>query len=198
MITKFSRDIKNQPKTIKKRNYKHFVAEAFLDDVLTNVNNGSFDTILGTSDPDIAASHFSGVFGTILNRHAPLKTYQVRNNYSPWLSSATKEKMSDRDRLKEQASEENNIEKLMNYKKLRNEVKSDHGKDEEEYFKNKFYSSETTVGGIWSSVNDYLGTSSRSHSNTPTMLSHNNQTLTAPRDIANSFNQIFIEKVQRL
>ena len=91
-------------------------------------------------------SHFSGVFGTILNRHAPLKTYQVRNNYSPWLSSATKEKMSERDKLKEEASEENDIEKLMNYKKLRNEVKSDHGKDEEEYFKNKFYSSETTVG----------------------------------------------------
>ena len=198
MITKYSRDISNQPKTIKKRNYKHFVPEAFLKDVLDNLNNGSFDTVLNTSDPDIAASHFSGTFGTILNRHAPLKTYQVRNNYSPWVSSATKEKMELRDRLKIEASEENNIEKLAEYKQLRNEIKNDLVKDEKEHYRNKFYNREASVGGIWSSVNDFLGTSSRSHSNSPNMISYNNQTLTAPRDIANSLNQIFIEKVRKL
>ena len=47
-------------------------------------------------------------------------------------------------------------------------------------------------------MNDFLGTSSRSHSNSPNMISYNNQTLTAPRDIANSLNQIFIEKVRKL
>ena len=198
IITKYSRDIRHQPKTIKKRNYKQFVAEAFLQDVLENLNKGSFETVLATSDPDVAASHFSGVFGTILNKHAPLKTYQVRNNYAPWLSKATQEKMKLRNKLKVEASEENNIEKLKQYKKLRNEVQTDLVKDKEDYYKNKFYNRETTVGSIWSSVNDYLGTPNKSHSNMPTLLSHNNQTITTPRDIANTFNQIFIEKVRRL
>ena len=74
MITKYSRDISNHPKTIKKRIYKHFDPQAFLLDVQENICQGSFNSILNTADPNIAASHFSGIFGGILNRHAPLRT----------------------------------------------------------------------------------------------------------------------------
>ena len=198
MITKFSRDICNQPKTIKKRNYKNFDPQAFLTDVQYSISNGSFNSILSTSDPDIASSHFWGIFGSILNRHAPLKTIQVRNNYSPWVSSATKIKMRARDKLKIEASEESNHEKLNQYRKLRNEIKNELERDKKEYYKTKFYNKEATISSIWNSVNDFLGTSSRSHSSSPTLISYKNQTMSAPRDIANSLNQIFINKVRNL
>ena len=51
------------------------------------------------------------------------------------------------------------------------------------------------MGSIWNSVNEYLNTSSRSHSNTPTLLTYKNRTYSSPRDIANAFNQIFVNKV---
>ena len=47
-------------------------------------------------------------------------------------------------------------------------------------------------------LNDYLNTSIRSHSNTPTLLTYQNQTYSSPRDIANTFNQIFVNKVLKL
>ena len=197
-ITKFSRDISNLPKTLKKRNYRNFDPQTFLQDVQFNINNGSFNSVLSTSDPNIAASHFSGIFGSILNKHAPLKTIQVRNNYSPWVSSATKEKMRTRDRLKLEASEVNDSEKLNQYRKLRNEIKNELERDKKEYYRTKFYNKDASIGSIWTSVNDFLGTSSRSHSSSPTLISYKNQTMSAPRDIANSLNQIFVDKVRKL
>ena len=100
--------------------------------------------------------------------------------------------------MKIEAAEQNNREKLEEYKRLRNEIKKDLEKEKKEYYKTKFYNKEASVGSIWSSVNDYLGTSSRSHSNSPTLISYKNQTMTAPRDIANSLNRVFIEKVKKL
>ena len=178
MITKYSRDISNHPKTIKKRIYKHFDIQAFLLDVQENICQGSFNSILNTADPNIAASHFSGIFGGILNRHAPLRTVQVRNNYSPWVGQTTKDKMKVRDRMKREAAEQNDHEKLEEYKKLRNEIKKDLEKEKQEYYKTKFYNNEASIGSIWSSVNDYLGTSSRSHTNSPTLISYMNQIMT--------------------
>ena len=197
-VTKYSREVQNQPKTIKKRNYKHFNETAFLQDILEHVTNGAFDSVKNTTDPDIAAAHFSGIFGQILNKHAPLKTYQVRNNYVPWLSKNTSDKIILRDKLKVEASKDGDAEKHQAYTKLRNEIKIDVAKDEKDYYQNKFYSADTSVGSIWDSVNDYLGNGKKSRSNSPSLLSYNKASVTAPRDIANTFNKIFIDKVKRL
>ena len=68
MVIKRSRDVKNQPKTIKKRNYKQFNEAAFIQDISESLNAGRFDTVLNTTDPDIAASHFSGIFSSHLEQ----------------------------------------------------------------------------------------------------------------------------------
>ena len=54
------------------------------------------------------------------------------------------------------------------------------------------------MGSVWNSVNDYLNTSSKSHSNTRALITYQNRTYFSPRDIANVFNQIFINKVKGL
>ena len=198
MVTKFSREVKTSPKTIKKRNYKNFNDVLFLNDVNHSLQSGEFNKVLNSSSPDEAAALFSGVFGSILNRHAPIKVYQVRNNYVPWLSKETAEEMKKRDKLKEEAIEEADLEKIIEYKKMRNELKTKLELEEKEHYKNKFYNKEASVGSVWNSVNDYLNTSSKSHSNTPALLTYQNRTYTSPRDIANVFNQIFINKVKGL
>ena len=64
--------------------------------------------------------------------------------------------MKVRDRMKREAAEQNDHEKLEEYKKLRNEIKKDLEKEKQEYYKTKFYNKEASIGSIWSSVNDYL------------------------------------------
>ena len=149
LVIKRSREIKNQPKTIKKRNYKHFNEASFLHDVSEALNSGAFDTVLSSTDPNIAAAHFSGIFSSILNKHAPLKIFQVRNNYVPWISEETGQAIRQRDKLKQEALSENYLNKLNDYKALRNKIKNQLPKDEENYYKNKFYSKEASVGSVW-------------------------------------------------
>ena len=90
------------------------------------------------------------------------------------------------------------MEKLKKYKKMRNYIKNKLGPEEEKYYSSKFYNKEASVGSLWNSVNDFLNSSKQSHSNTPTLLTYKNKTYSSPRDIANVFNQIFINKVKKL
>ena len=80
IVTKFSREVKCMPKTIKKRNYKTFEANAFLNEIKTLHQSGGFNRVLTSNCPNQAAALFSGIFGSILNKYAPLKVFQVRNN----------------------------------------------------------------------------------------------------------------------
>ena len=90
------------------------------------------------------------------------------------------------------------MEKLKEYKKMRYEIKNKLGPEEENYYSSKFYNKEASVGSLWNSVNDFLNTSKQSHSITPTLLTYKNKSYSLPRDIANVFNQIFINKVKKL
>ena len=79
-----------------------------------------FNQVLSINDIEEASTIFSGLFGSILNRHAPLKTIQVRANYVPWISSETKQLQAVRDTIKKEAIMENDNEKFETYKKLGN------------------------------------------------------------------------------
>ena len=145
MVTKFSREVKTQPKTIKKRNYKNFSIEGFLNDVNANVANKSFDKVLNNQNIDEASALFSGIFGSILNRHAPLKVFQVRNNYSPSISAETKQMTKARDDLRKEAADEDCNEKFDAFKRLRNRINAKLETDETEYYKTKFYQENPSV-----------------------------------------------------
>ena len=89
------------------------------------------------------------------------------------------------------------MNKFNTYKVSMNKIKNQLPIDEINYFKS-IYNKEDTVGTTWNTVNDYLGTSKKSRSNTHSMLIHNNTAYTTPRDVANTFNRIFLDKVRQL
>ena len=198
IVTKFSCELKSQPKTIKKRNYRNFSVTNFLNDINTNVSNGSFDKVINNQSINEASAIFSGVFGSILNRQAPLKVFQVRNNYSPWLPPETMQMINARDELKDEAIKENCPEKYQAYKRLRNRVNLKLPEDEKNHYKSKFYEKDPSTATLWRNSNDYLNTSKGSYNNTPNIIKHNGRTYTTPRDIANAMNETFLNKVQDL
>ena len=120
MVTKLSHEVRTQPKTIRKRLYKNFSPYAFLLEVNSCLENGLFDQVLSNNDIEEASAIFSGLFGSILNRHAPLKTIQVRANYVPCISSEIKHLQAARDTIKKEAIMKNDNEKFETYKKLGN------------------------------------------------------------------------------
>ena len=198
MITKYSREVRTQPKTIKKRCYRNFDVENFLNDILINVNNGSFRTVLQIQNINEASCVFSGIFRTILNRHAPLKVIQIRNNFCPWISNETKTLIHERDQLHKNAVAKQCNVSFDAYKRLRNQVSSRLSSDKINYYKNKFYNYDTSVSAQWRHVNDYLNTGKRSYSNTPGIIKHEGKVVTAPRDVANAINKCFLNKTAKL
>ena len=95
-VLKYSREIIMKPATIKKRSYKRFNEENFV----MEIRNTDFSEVLETEDITVAAEKFSNIFKNVLDNHAPIKIFQSRKHYAPWLTDETKEMIKKRNELK--------------------------------------------------------------------------------------------------
>ena len=59
---------------------------------------------MGSDTVDTAAEAFENVFKSILEKHAPMKVYQMRKNYSPYVSDETKDMITNRKVIQEEAT----------------------------------------------------------------------------------------------
>ena len=78
------------------------------------------------------------MFEKILNKHAPIKVFQIRNNYVPYLSEETKLVMAERDALKEEGTENCDEVLLREFRQKRNEAKKMVEEDKKRYFAKEF------------------------------------------------------------
>ena len=99
-ITKYTRAPVLKPRTVIKRSYKHFDIESFLTDILNSDIN---DAVCAQEDLEGAAEIFETKFRSIIDQHAPIKIFQMRKNYSPFVSERTKLLMNERNKLKEES-----------------------------------------------------------------------------------------------
>ena len=104
LVSKKTRDLRSSPKTIKKRIYKNFERNSFIQDMTDAKESGQFAQIHNADDIDEATEIFTKAFTEVLDKHAPLKVIQNRNNYIPYISDELKEKMKNRDKLKVEAA----------------------------------------------------------------------------------------------
>ena len=86
MVTKSSREIRSNPRTVKKRVYKSFDNAAFRTDFLKAKSDGLFDPIFEAENEEEAWDIFEKVFTWILSKHAPLKVLQNHSNYVPHIT----------------------------------------------------------------------------------------------------------------
>ena len=87
VVTKYTRAPALKPRTVIKRSYKYFNIESFLTDILNSDIN---DAVCAHEDLEGAAEVFENKFKAIIDKHAPIKKNQMRNNYSPFVSESTK------------------------------------------------------------------------------------------------------------
>ena len=113
-----SKTIRSSPKYIRKRSFKNFDPQLFV----ATVQQVSWLDVYLCNDVDEAVELFSNKITEILDVMAPMKTIQVRTNYSPWLSKETLELMKVRDELQKLASETKCREDWNRYKEARNKV----------------------------------------------------------------------------
>ena len=96
----------SKPKTVRKRNYKNFDIKNFLSDVHSSDVN---ELVTRSETLDEAAGIFEEKFKAILDAHAPMKTFQMRKNYSPFITQETKDLIAKRRVLQEEVTKTGNL-----------------------------------------------------------------------------------------
>ena len=192
MVTKFTRELRLKPHNVLKRNYKYFNLVEFLTDIQQSSLN---QKVLNCEDLETAADTFQQEFGQILDRHAPLKIFQSRNHYLPYLSAETKILMRERDALKEEATKGEDASLFEEYKRKRNEVKSRLKTEEAEFYENKFQKSQPSIKKVWNTIYDIIG---KVNNKAPTKIKVDDKVITSPKTMANIFNSTFQNKVRKL
>ena len=183
ITTKLSRETISRPPQVKKRSYKYFSKENFL----LEIRNTDFKEILSIYDSDEAANMFGKIFGQILDNHAPVKIFQTRYNYAPWLSDKTKNDIKIRNGLKYQSTISNDPEILHKYKCLRNSIKARLKNEEETYYKDKFKESKSNVKNLWKCAYEILG---QFNDFSPSQLNYNGTVIKSPDKLAEIFNDL--------
>ena len=186
-VVKAAREVRTSPKTTKKRIYKHFSNDSFINDVRNAHENGMFSAIYEANDVDKATEIFTNQFSSILDQHAPLRVIQNRSNYLPYLSETIKNTMAQRDKWKEKAAKSGKL--------FRNEVTYQLRNAEKTYYHQKFDDKDATSGDIWKSAYTLLGTF---RSSFPSQLVIFGNLVSKPINLATEMNKFFIQKISAL
>ena len=156
--------------------------------------SGRFAQIHNADDIDEATEVFTKAFKDVLDKHAPLKVIQNRNNYIPYISDELKEKMKNRDKLKVEAATTGDKNKYAEYKAKRNEVSTNLKNAKLKYYNEKFEESLNTKE-MWKMSYQILG---KSRSSFPSQMMFGHKLISKPMEIANEMNAYFINKIRKL
>ena len=97
------------------------------------------------------------IFKSVLNKHAPMKVFQMRKNYNPCVSEETRELILNRKALQEEAAKTKCKILMREFNYQCKEVKKAIAKDEKEYFENGFDDGMDSAKA-WRTANELLGT----------------------------------------
>ena len=194
-VTKFSKELRSSARTTKKRVYKQFDKEKFAAAIKEAKYDGRFKNIQTTDDVNEAIEDFTNVFNEILDKFAPLKVIQNRNNYIPYISKEIKELMQERNRLKEEATKTGSSQKYDEYKSMRNKVTAKLRTAKDEYFKEKFNEPDSTPKEIWKTTYQVLG---NNRSNFPSQVLINGKLESKPINMAEEMNNFFLAKISKI
>ena len=198
--TRYSKDPPSPARVIRKRSYKNFKVDEFIEELDTV----DWTEVYACVDVDVAAEVFGRKFRFIVNKHAPWVKIQARKHFLPWLSSQTKEMMKLRDKWKYKAkqlssSREDNVasveetEAWNQYKYFRNKV-NNRKKDEEKHFKaekitENLHSAEQT----WKTAKLFMNWKSKG---SPSHLEINGKLEAKAQVVAKHVNEFFSTKVK--
>ena len=161
------------------------------------VKNIRWYEVYSCQDVDLAVDIFTRKLTEILDRMAPVKTFQVRTKYAAWVSDSTKEKIKVRDAAQLTAATTQLKENWDRYKRLRNDLAVVKKREKLAWQQHKLEACEESgdSGKLWKNILGWLNWSSTS---SPTQLSQNGVLETSPLKMAELQNQYYINKVKSI
>ena len=190
-VTRYTKSYKELPRYVKKRTFKNFDEEQFKD----RIKECGLEDIYSCTNVDLAAELLTNKITDILNEMAPIKRFQTRTKYAPWLSNESKNLIAEREAAQQKASLSDNPEDWRSFRSLRNLVTSRSRDDKRKWEKMKLDPSENNCTDIWSTVRGWLGWG---NTGTPSQIFWEGKLVSSPRGLSTTMNDFFLEKIKRL
>ena len=191
LVTRYAKSLKKNVRYIRKRCFKNFDEESFRSDIAA-IN--WFD-VYSATDVNVAVELLTSKLSEALDKHAPLKTIQVRSRYAPWISDHTKHLMKQRDLAQQSVALSQDADQWREYKNVRNTATNSMRKDKTSWEKNQLDNLQNSPTDLWRNVKGWMGWK---NSGPPTQLVYKGEMVTSPQGLADSMNAFFIGKVEGL
>ena len=151
----------------------------------------NLEEVMSHTDVNTATEVLTQKLTSILDILAPIRTFQTRTNYAPWLSEEAKGLKKQREEAFEKAAKSDNVQDWRNYRAIRNQMTARSRADKKVWEKAKLEESDD----MWRTVKNWIGWNNTGQ---PTQLFCEGRIVTRPAGIASSMNKFFIEKVKTL
>ena len=190
-VQRFTKSFKQLPRFVKKRSYKEFDEELFRE----NIKGCGLEDIWDCSDVNIATELLTDKMTKVLDWMAPIKKFQTRTKYAPWLSKETKELKVKREAAQAKATETGTPEDWRLFRSIRNQVTAKCREDKRKWEKEKLDAADNSSTKIWKTVRGWLGWGI---SATPTQIFWEGSLVTSPKGLCMAMNKFFLEKIRKL
>lgn len=187
VIRKISIPFKTRPTMTTVRQFKHFNSTKFKEEL----GKQAWANVSNHDDPNDMWSLWKHTFLHVVDKHAPPKLKRVRNKKSPWITTAVRNLIINKTRLKKIAIRSNNPEDWTTYKKARNTANNEIRKAKATYYQTHFKENSGNSRETWKTINQVMSRNVRT--NNITGLKSENTTATDPKEMAEIFNKYFTE-----
>ena len=183
------------PKKVTYRPYSETNIKRF-DEAL---RNHDFNYLLQLDDPNAAYDNLMETYNTILDDVIPMKTVRFnkhKHNLKPWVTSSIRESIKYRDKLHQKLKKTKSVPRRQILEKAYNDyraflhkvIKSARRKYERQLFENCRRDSKL----IWDNINKILGRNNHKINIPDEINDENGSKLSNLRDIANGFNEYYV------
>ena len=190
-IVRFSKSLKRSARYVRKRCFKNFNKEDFLQ----AVRQLTWYDLYMCQDVNQASQILTSKLGKILDAMAPIRTIQIHTRYASWLSDNTKKLLKERNDAQKLASVTKDPDDWRLYKHLRNSATAKMRLEKKNWETSKLSSTDHDCGTLWKNVKSFLGWN---NSGPPSQLFHNGQFHNSPARLASTMNNFFLDKVAQL
>ena len=144
----------SKPRVIRKRSYKNFDPALFLNEVRKISWWGVYSECF---DCESAAQILNDKITDILDVMAPIRSFQVRTKYAPWLSQNTKNLIKERDQAQQKAARTKNADDWRIYKQMRNKVTNVLRTEKKRWQADKITEFGRDSSSTWKNIKNWLG-----------------------------------------
>ena len=169
------------------------------DDFISDISNVDFTLLTETerNNPNEAFNSFEIKINTIIEKHMPLKKLsqrELKQKIKPWITVAIQKSMKRRDKLYKKYIKAKNVEikkdYFEKYKTLRNKIVDLCRNSKKKHFSKFFTENINNIRNTWKGIKSIINIKSTQKHESISLM-HNNEILSDPKKVADSFNEYF-------